>query len=181
MLKKLNKYKKIILLFSVSMIWFGKGQLYASDYVLDRYDTLKNKRKEWMNFGLGISSQKYFHGIGGLNAAGSFNFMPKIIDYQVGFNTTFSPFGSSSGLNVLNLSVGPCRSSKYYLVGVVLGPALMWGRDREENNFAQPGLSICCQLIPRVKNLGLGCELYVNLNNVQNSSGLRIVIHLDNN
>src|SRR5687767_5707075 len=120
--------KSIILIWITSM--FILQFSIAQDNVNIKSSKLNNKnytRRDWMNFGIGTSSNNYFNSIDGVNAGGSFNFMKNVFELQVGFNTTFKLSSDANSLNVINFSIGPALSEKYYLIAFVAGPAAMWG------------------------------------------------------
>ncbi|MEO8088629.1 MAG: hypothetical protein ABI763_17555 [Bacteroidota bacterium] len=148
-------------------------------------DSVKAFRREWANLGFGISSDKVFNSIAGVNLGVDYHWLPKRITYQAGFTGTGKLF-SGATLYVLNVGIGKTLITRPFLISLIAGPGLMWGKNFEVENidgkrFVKAGLTINAEIILKpIKNLGIGCELYSNLNAVQNASGIRIIIHLNN-
>jgi hypothetical protein len=135
--------------------------------------------------GFGTTSDKVFNSISGYDMGVDYHWMPKRITYQVGANAT-NKYISGANLNAINAGIGKSLITKEFLICLVGGPGLMWGKNFEENridgiSFVRVGLSVNAELIVKlIKNFGIGTEFYLNMNEVQNSSGFRVVIHLNN-
>jgi hypothetical protein len=62
----------------------------------------------------------------------------------------------------------------------------MWGKKYGNDNthathFVRMGLVANAEIIIKLmKNLGIGFELYTNVNEIEKASGLRFAIHLNN-
>jgi hypothetical protein len=175
--------KSFFYLIYLSIVYFLAGGSEAKAQAMTNHSPAY--RHEWANLGLGTSSDKIFNSIQGFNFGVNYNWMPGRITYQAGFNST-SKLNSGDALAVLNAGVGKSLMNKTYLISLVAGPGLMWGKDfdeeiNKENRFLTAGLSVNAQIIFKlIKNLGMGLELYTNLNPVQNASGIRISIQLNN-
>lgn len=147
-------------------------------------DTVKHKRIEWANIGLGVWYDKNISSTDGLNLGVDYHWLPKRITYQVGFSLS-STLISGTTLNVIHAGIGKTIYKKYFLIGFIAGPGLMWGKqydsDLDGENYIKAGLNINAQLLAKpFKNFGIGCVLFTNINATQNATGIRFVIHLNN-
>ena len=150
-------------------------------------DSVKKHCMQWANFGFGMSPENDINDIEGMNLGVNYNWMKSGITYQAGLSGT-SKIISGASQYVLNAGIGKSYVSRHLLIGFIAGPGLMWGKtdevnnDLEETRFVKPGLAINAGIIFRpVKNFGIGCEFNSQWNTEQITSGLRFVIHLNNN
>jgi hypothetical protein len=77
-------------------------------------DSAKTYRKEWANFGIGVSSDKVFNSIAAANFGVDYHWLPKRITYQTGFSGT-SKIGGGASLCVLNAGIGKSITTKSFL------------------------------------------------------------------
>jgi hypothetical protein len=143
--------------------------------------TSSRGRKEWADIGLGSSSTDYFKTVpNDANFAFNYNRSFGKAYYQVGINgnvLTTTPY-----LSTVNVGIGNRLCSRYYLLSGFIGPAFMWGNKTETGTyFSTIGLSTTVQCILKpLRDLGIGIELYSNLNLIQSNAGLRVVLSISN-
>jgi len=152
-----------------------------------------NDYKEWINLGVG------FWGIEPLtvNLSLSCHFGTNRL-HQVAFNYnekfTLGAYSKSNNcLFSVNWGEGVRINNRFYHISAFIGPAIVWGRkefDQFSNfkyeytvkDFYSIGLALNSQyfikLIP--KEMGIGFELYANINPKQTIASLRISLHLNN-
>ncbi len=148
-------------------------------------DSLKVKR-DWSDFGFGTVSKGFFKSSAeAVNFTLNYNKQIGNAYYQAGINAdllTVDPY-----LSAIYVGIGKRLYNRFYLLSGFISPAIMWG-NKEENGdefksapFTTVGLSVSVQCIFKpLKDLGLGFELYSNLNFVQSTSGVVLVINLSN-
>ena len=143
-------------------------------------DSVKKPSLQWANFGLGNSTENLFNSLEGFNISINYHWKPKRITYLAGASATTELLNYDNTLYVVNGGIGKSISKRRYLLSLVAGPGLMWGRN-DDNSFVKPGISINAEIVVKViKGMGLGLEIYSNLNSLQSSTGARVVIHLNN-
>lgn len=143
-------------------------------------DSVKKETLQWANLGVGNSTKNIFNSIDGLNIALNYHWKPKRITFLAGASATSELFNYENTLYVLNGGIGKSINNRRCNLSLLAGPGIMWGNQLGDN-FVKPGLSINAELIIKlIKGLGLGVEFYSNLNAIQNSTGARIIIHLNN-
>lgn len=141
-------------------------------------------KKDWGNIGLGVSSNSYLtQGANDFNLGINYNRLLGKFCYQIGFNG--NAFSQAPYLNCINLNIGYRLFDRYYLVSGFVGPGFMWGHKRPDPNeteghsYSAIGLSSNIQLIIKpLKDLGIGIELFSNINNTNSNVGFRIVFHM---
>jgi len=172
---------KVVLIFTFYLlITKSFGQTNKSSPAVFCPDSVKKETLQWANLGFGNSTDNLFNSIAGLNVALNYHWKPKRITFLAGGSATSELLNYENTLYVINGGIGKTINSRSYNLSLLAGPGIMWG-NHEGDNFVKPGLSINAELIIKlIKGLGLGLEFYSNLNAIQNSTGARIIIHLNN-
>lgn len=143
-------------------------------------DSVKKYTREWANLGAGNSTDAIFNSLDGVTIGLNYHWRPKRITYLAGASHSGLLLSESTNLEVINGGIGKSIIKRRYLLSLVAGPAIMWGKVREDK-FVKPGLSINGGIILKlIRGLGLGIELYSNINSSINATGARVVIHLNN-
>ncbi len=98
-------------------------------------------------------------------------------------------------LKAINIGVGDVIIGEYYFASFMVGPAYVWGTKKEvttnlnvfndyieeEAGFSTVGLVFNTQLIfTFIKEMGIGVELYGNINSVRSIAEIKLTFHLNN-
>jgi len=85
----------------------------------------------------------------------------------------------------VNISIGDRLEDRYYQIATFIGPAYVFGEERnnknELENFSTVGLQVDAQFVFKpVSEIGLGLGLYSNLNVKQSFYGMNVLINIGN-
>ncbi|MFH0734885.1 MAG: hypothetical protein V1773_10695 [bacterium] len=158
------------------------------------------KFRYWFNTSLGLNtSSTYAFGF-------NYNFSTWDFYSQVGYQTVYrymGPFDNDYNfmefpLKSINIGIGDVIAEDYYFAAFMIGPAYTWGTknvknsvkiqdiyqviymDKEEK-FNTIGLVFNAQIFfTFVKEIGVGLELYGNINNVRSLAEIKLSLHFNN-
>lgn len=137
----------------------------------------------WMTFGAGASTPSSLH----LNM--TYNFASDQSAYQVGFDYGgFLLWGEPKTYKiVLNGALGQRTHSRYFLLAQFVGPSLIYrvNREQEARRSLSPGLAANAQFHAKplgffLPEVGVGMELFGNLNFVESFYGFRLSVLFHN-
>lgn len=152
------------------------------------------KYKYWFNIGLGINNSSV------ANIGGNYNFsFFKDYYFQVGYQFISRDLGlpysylfyKEFPLYAVNIGIGYITKNRSILFGNFIGPSYVWGERLGENKdvfghrqiekFYTAGIAINSQLFFKpLPELGLGLELYGNINFVRTMAEIKVSIHFNN-
>ncbi|MBO6793014.1 MAG: hypothetical protein JJ895_03820 [Balneolaceae bacterium] len=135
----------------------------------------------WGTFGLGIDSPLDL-GYGFSANIGRNHF------WQLGFqNSSELSFGGSGAqVNMFHVGKGYSLVNRVGRIALAAGPAFVWGTDHFDSNtgtydnFTALGLTLNGQaFVTPIKEIGIGVEVFYNINNTINVAGFRIIFGLE--
>lgn len=129
---------------------------------------------DWFTAGFGAGPNKYLSGII------SYTFAGENI-YQLSYNTNFdgSLFGKIPTVYIksFSFSFGKQFNNEYGIFSFYGGPSFVMFKEKYKDYKYSPGLNLGSQLIyTPIPELGLGIDLYSNLNFQKNTQGLRLIL-----
>ncbi|HPN38137.1 MAG TPA: hypothetical protein PL041_07010 [Melioribacteraceae bacterium] len=151
----------------------------------------------WINTGIGVNSSS--------TAAfgANYNFSLGELYSQVGYQSIYRYIGEYNydysymefPLKAVNIGIGDVVIGEYYFVSFMIGPAYVWGTKKEltsrlnifnhniaeEVDFSTVGLVFNTQFIfTFIKEMGIGVELYGNINSERSLAEIKLTFHLNN-
>ena len=137
--------------------------------------------KEWINIGLGYGTLPFE-----VNMAISYNFGYRSL-HQVAYNffEEFPYFGSPANfIHTINYGIGVRKTNRFLHVSVFSGPAFLYiqrSHELHKRRKETTGIVLNAQLFVKpVAEIGLGVELYYNLNFEENVGSIRFSLHFNN-
>jgi hypothetical protein len=168
MLIILGKALLILILISLNTT-FGQNE------DLNCSDTVKTNIVQLANLGFGgavdLKNSRF------LNLGLSYHWKAKTLTYNAGINYS-SRLLSGPEINNFHAGIGKSIIKRLYVAGITAGPGVTWGKEFNTSISLNSNAQV---IFTPIKNLGVGVELFSNLNKMNNLFGLRIVIHLNDN
>jgi hypothetical protein len=168
--------KKVLLI--LILLFSGKSLLAQNDDSTYKY---------WMTGGFWL--QKYLKG----SVTLSYQFSLENYFYKVGYLVNgaakldggFTTNADGFLFRSVNISIGDRLEDRYYQIATFIGPAFVFGEERnnknELENFSTVGLQVDAQFVFKpVSEIGLGLGLYSNLNFKQSFYGMNVLINIGN-
>lgn len=174
--------------------------LFALFFLVNSYVYTQNDStayKYWLNVGIGLNSSS--------TAAfgANYNFSIGDLYYQAGYQSIYRYIGDYNydysymefPLKAINIAIGDVLIEEYIFASFFVGPSYVWGTNKkvtsqqnifkdyiaEEENFSTVGLVFNSQLIfTFIKEMGIGLELYGNINSVRSIAEIKLTFHLNN-
>jgi hypothetical protein len=150
--------------------------------------------KYWMNVGFAINSSSM------ANIGGSFNGRFQNLGFQVGYQLISRNLGlpyqelffKELPLKGINVGIGQSIVMPFAMLACFVGPAYVWGEELDDNRtdvygghktrqFRTVGIVFNSQIFFRpLPEIGIGFELYGNVNPIRSMAEARLSIQLSN-
>ena len=107
--------------------------------------------------------------------------------WQAGLQSSseFTLSGSDINVNAVNIGRGYSLVNRVGRIAIAAGPAFVWGDnrvDRKLDDFRSVGLVLNGQaILTPVKEIGIGIELFSNLNPELSVAGFRVILAIEGN
>jgi len=167
----------LIIAFSLCLDLYG-----SSEKVPENLSNNNTKiYKEWINMGLGFGTMPFE-----INMAISYNFGYRSF-HQIAYNffEEFPLFGTPLDIvRAINYGIGVRKNNRFLHISIFSGPSFLYirreykGSERRKKTI---GIVVNTQLfIKPIAEIGLGVELYYNLNFEKNVESIRFSFHFNN-
>ncbi len=180
-------------LLTVSLIIFYSSSLFGQANQ-EQVPTDTSRYQYWFNIGPAIDSYSsafnlgfnYNSSLGGnYYQVGYQSISRKSKEYYPGLEFKEYPFYAC------NIGIGKVSVEKYLFFAYFIGPAFVWGEKvgdnldangiRQIKEFYSAGVALNSQIFFRpISELGIGLELYGNINPIRTLAELRLSIHFNN-